>query len=74
MVADAGVLFMSCFFTGLGREYALAFAERGASVVGKYKDVHFMPPLIPHFKNRYQFHESNIIFQQSCSRSDLHVI
>lgn len=23
-------------FTGLGREYALAFAERGASVVGKY--------------------------------------
>lgn len=44
MVADAGVLFMSCFFTGLGREYALAFAERGASVVGKYKDVHFMPP------------------------------
>lgn len=25
----------ACLFTGLGREYALAFAERGASVVGK---------------------------------------
>lgn len=32
-----GVLFckLICLFAGIGREYALAFAERGASVVGK---------------------------------------
>lgn len=28
---------MNFIFTGLGREYALAFAERGASVVGNVK-------------------------------------
>lgn len=63
MVADAGVLFMSCFFTGLGREYALAFAERGASVVGKYKDVHFMPLILRidiSFMNQISFF-SNLI-------------
>lgn len=29
--------------TGLGKEYALAFAERGASVVGKYGIFVFCP-------------------------------
>lgn len=33
-----------CLFAGIGREYALAFAERGASVVGKFS-IFFLSPI-----------------------------
>lgn len=55
-------------FTGLGREYALAFAERGASVVGKQKTLYFKLIILVQMQNR-----NALFYIQVQSRTHKHI-